>query len=143
MRTVPEPLKGFVELVYDVNNHPAIRFLEPLLYRSPSYDEAAQSLHFSVVDEDDRPFVFSTPRLEERRSSPRCRCHFAPKASTGSSACESHRSLSALRRRRSRSRGRWINGSRGLFTEPAARGLRSALDGAGRSCPLLRARLRA
>jgi L-ascorbate metabolism protein UlaG (beta-lactamase superfamily) len=62
---VPEPLKGFVELVYDVNNQPGIRFLESLLYRSPSYDESAQSLHFSVVEGDDRPFVFSTPRLDE------------------------------------------------------------------------------
>ncbi len=62
---VPEPLKGFVELVYDVNNHPGIRFLESLLYFSPYYDEEAQSLDFSVVNGDDRAFVFSTPRLEE------------------------------------------------------------------------------
>ena len=62
---VPEPLKGFVELVYDSNNQPAIRFLESLLYRSPYYDAGAQSLRFSVVEQDDRPFVFSTPRLEE------------------------------------------------------------------------------
>ena len=62
--SVPEPLKGFVELVYDVNNQPAIRFLESLLYRSSCYDEAAQSIDLSVVDQDDRPFVFSTPRLE-------------------------------------------------------------------------------
>lgn len=62
---VPEPLKGFVELTYDVHNQPAIRFLESLLYRSPYYDETAQSLHFSVVEGDDRPFVFSTPRLED------------------------------------------------------------------------------
>ena len=62
---VPEPLRGLVELVYDVNNQPSIRFLESLLYRSAAYDESAQSLHFSVVNGDDRPFVFSTPRLEE------------------------------------------------------------------------------
>jgi len=62
---VPEVLRGYVELVYDVNHHPSIRFLEPLLYRSLAYDEAAQSLDFSVVEGDDRPFVFSTPRLEE------------------------------------------------------------------------------
>jgi Diiron non-heme beta-hydroxylase N-terminal domain len=64
---VPEPLKGFVELVYDVNNQPAIRFIEPLLYRSRYYDESAQSIEsaqgnaLAVVDGDDRPFVFSTP----------------------------------------------------------------------------------
>src|SRR5262245_29174932 len=62
---VPERLKGLVELVYDVNNHPAIRFLEPLLYRTEAYAESAQSLHLSVLDDDSRPFVFSTPRLED------------------------------------------------------------------------------
>ena len=62
---VPTPLRGLVELVYDVQNHPSIRFLEPLVYRSAAYDESAQSLHFSVVESDDRPFVFSTPRIEE------------------------------------------------------------------------------
>ncbi len=62
---VPEPLQGFVELIYDVHNQPAIRFLESLLYRSRYYDESAQGLHFSVVNRDDRPFVFSTPRLAD------------------------------------------------------------------------------
>jgi L-ascorbate metabolism protein UlaG (beta-lactamase superfamily) len=62
---VPEPLRGYVELVYDVQNQASIRFLEALLYRSAAYDEGAQSLHFSVVENDDRPFVFSTPRLED------------------------------------------------------------------------------
>jgi L-ascorbate metabolism protein UlaG (beta-lactamase superfamily) len=64
---VPDALKGYVELVYDVNNRPGIRLLEPLLYRSRFYDENAQSLHLSVLDRDDRPFVFSTPRLEDGR----------------------------------------------------------------------------
>jgi L-ascorbate metabolism protein UlaG (beta-lactamase superfamily) len=62
---VPEPLRGFVELTYDVQNQPAIRFLESLLYRSRYYDESAQGLHLSVVNRDDRPFVFSTPRLAD------------------------------------------------------------------------------
>jgi Diiron non-heme beta-hydroxylase N-terminal domain len=58
---VPEPFRGFVELVYDVDNQPAIRFLEPLLKRSRYYNESAQSIALSVVRGDDRPFVFSTP----------------------------------------------------------------------------------
>jgi L-ascorbate metabolism protein UlaG (beta-lactamase superfamily) len=62
---VPEALRGFVELVYDVNGQPSIRFLESLLYRSRFFDESLQSLDLSVVQRDDRPFVFSTPRLEE------------------------------------------------------------------------------
>ena len=30
---VPEPIRGYVELVYDLNNHPSMRFIEGLLYR--------------------------------------------------------------------------------------------------------------
>ena len=32
---VPEPLRGFVELVYDLNHTPSFRLLEPLLYQIP------------------------------------------------------------------------------------------------------------
>lgn len=62
---VPEPLKGYVELVYDLNNQPAIRFIEGLLYKSPYYKTSAQSLVLSLINGDDRSFVFSTPRLED------------------------------------------------------------------------------
>jgi L-ascorbate metabolism protein UlaG (beta-lactamase superfamily) len=61
---VPEPLKGYVELVYDLNHNPSFRIIEPLLYRSHYYDRSAQSLMLSVLTGDDRPFVLSTPRLE-------------------------------------------------------------------------------
>jgi L-ascorbate metabolism protein UlaG (beta-lactamase superfamily) len=61
---VPEPLRGYVELVYDLNNHPSFRLLEPLLYRSEYYDRSAQSLALSLISSDDRPFVLSTPRLD-------------------------------------------------------------------------------
>ena len=62
---VPEALKGYVELVYDLNNNPQIRFIEGLLYRSPYYNPPSQAAALSTVEGDDRPFVFSTPRLEE------------------------------------------------------------------------------
>jgi L-ascorbate metabolism protein UlaG (beta-lactamase superfamily) len=62
---VPDILRGYVELVYDLNNHASIRFLEGLLYRSPLYDPGAQSVALSVIESDDRSFVFSTPRLEQ------------------------------------------------------------------------------
>jgi L-ascorbate metabolism protein UlaG (beta-lactamase superfamily) len=62
---VPAPLRGYVELLYDLNNHPSVRFIEGLLYRSPYYDESLQSLALFAVAGDDRPFVFSTPRLED------------------------------------------------------------------------------
>ena len=61
---VPELLRGFVELVYDLNNQPSFRFIEPLLYRSSFYDPSAQSVMLSLIQQDDRPFVLSTPRLE-------------------------------------------------------------------------------
>src|SRR5262249_15630729 len=62
-KKVPELLKGYVELIYDLNHNPSIRFIERLLYQSPYYNRAAQRLALSVREYDDRPFVFSTPRL--------------------------------------------------------------------------------
>jgi L-ascorbate metabolism protein UlaG (beta-lactamase superfamily) len=61
---VPEILKGYVELVYDLNNNPSFRLIEPLFYRTKYYDRSAQSLMLSLTTGDDRPFVLSTPRLE-------------------------------------------------------------------------------
>jgi L-ascorbate metabolism protein UlaG (beta-lactamase superfamily) len=62
---VPEILRGYVELVYDLNNHPSIRFMEGLLFRSPFYNPRAQSVAMSLVEGDSRSFVFSTPRLDD------------------------------------------------------------------------------
>jgi L-ascorbate metabolism protein UlaG (beta-lactamase superfamily) len=61
---VPEMLRGYVELTYDLNHHPSFRVLEPLLYRSDLYAHSAQSLMLSTTSGDDRPFVLSTPRLD-------------------------------------------------------------------------------
>jgi L-ascorbate metabolism protein UlaG (beta-lactamase superfamily) len=65
--SVPDILKGFVELVYDLNNHPSFRLIEPLLYKSKLYDDSRQSLMLSLTLGDDRPFVLSTPRLDDGR----------------------------------------------------------------------------
>ena len=62
---VPDMLKGYVELIYDVNNQPSFRFFEPLLYRSKYYDPSFQSIAFSLIYSDERPFVLSTPRLSD------------------------------------------------------------------------------
>ncbi|MEM6684276.1 MAG: MBL fold metallo-hydrolase [Bacteroidota bacterium] len=63
---VPEPLKGYVELYYDLNNHPNFRFFESLLYQSEYYDESTQSVSLQIIDADDsRSFVLSTPRLDD------------------------------------------------------------------------------
>lgn len=62
---IPEPLRGFVELSYDiVTGAPRFRFIEELLYRSAYYSEARQSVMLSLTESDQRPFVLSTPRLK-------------------------------------------------------------------------------
>jgi len=63
---VPEPLRGYVELVYDLHNHASFRLLEPLIYKSDFYNPKLQSLMLSVITGDDRPFVLSTPRFKEK-----------------------------------------------------------------------------
>lgn len=61
---VPEILKGYVELTYDLNNKPSFRLFEPLLYKSEFYDRQSQSLALWVTENDERPFCLSTPRID-------------------------------------------------------------------------------
>jgi L-ascorbate metabolism protein UlaG (beta-lactamase superfamily) len=61
---VPEILKGYVELLYDLNHQPSYRLFEPLLYRSKFYRESSQSIALWLTENDERPFVLSTPRVE-------------------------------------------------------------------------------
>lgn len=60
---LPAKLRGFVELVYDLNNHPSLRFLEPALYHSDNHREGRQSISLSLDNGQERPFILSTPRL--------------------------------------------------------------------------------
>ena len=62
---VPEPLKGFVELVYDLNNNPSFRLFEPLMYKSEYYNKGSQSIALWITNNDERPFCLSTARLDE------------------------------------------------------------------------------
>ncbi len=62
---IPENLKGLVELVYDLNGNPSFRFFETLLYRSDFYQPRQQSIQVWITNNDERPFVLSTPRMEE------------------------------------------------------------------------------
>jgi len=62
---VPRMLKGYVELYYDRGNNPNFRFFESLLYKSEYYNKDAQSMAFWITNNDHRPFVLSTPRLDE------------------------------------------------------------------------------
>ena len=66
---LPDALKGYVELVYDAQNTPAIRFIEGLLYRSEYYNPGNQSIALrEYADSDRRAFVMSTPRLPDDNS---------------------------------------------------------------------------
>jgi L-ascorbate metabolism protein UlaG (beta-lactamase superfamily) len=60
---LPTALNGLVEIAYDTSNQPALRFLEPLTYASPAYDERRQSVQLSLDNGVERPFILSTPRL--------------------------------------------------------------------------------
>lgn len=65
---VPAILRGYVELCYDLNHNPSFRFFEALLYRSPYYRPDFQSIALSeIVTDGDRPFILSTPRLEDEQ----------------------------------------------------------------------------
>jgi L-ascorbate metabolism protein UlaG (beta-lactamase superfamily) len=64
-KQIPEVLRGYVELCYDLNNNPTFRFIEPLLYRSAFYTETNQSVALSLINKDgERPFILSTPVLK-------------------------------------------------------------------------------
>ncbi len=62
---VPAPLRGYVELCYDQENRPTFRLFESLLYRSPYYNRESQALELFLSGADGRPFMLSTPRLED------------------------------------------------------------------------------
>ena len=62
---VPEALRGYVELLYDLNNYPSMRFIEGLLYKSQYYNPSSQSIELSLASDNSRSFVFSTPRLQK------------------------------------------------------------------------------
>ncbi|RDD80422.1 MBL fold metallo-hydrolase [Dyella tabacisoli] len=62
---LPESLRGVVELVYDLNNHPQIRIHEDLLYED-DLGADQQEILLTTVAERERHFFMSTPRLDER-----------------------------------------------------------------------------
>ncbi|MFI5916512.1 MBL fold metallo-hydrolase [Dactylosporangium sp. NPDC051541] len=60
---LPPELNGAVELAYDTGNQATLRFIEPVAYRSPAYQEERQSVQLSLEPGVERPFILSTPRL--------------------------------------------------------------------------------
>lgn len=63
---VPEILKGYVELNYDLNGNASFRIFESLMYKSEYYNTDAQSITLWLTENDERPFVLSTARLPEK-----------------------------------------------------------------------------
>lgn len=61
-RQVPESLRGLVEFLYDINNHPRLRFHEALAY-DEYFESSAQQVCLSLMEEECRPFFMTTPRL--------------------------------------------------------------------------------
>lgn len=64
-KEVPDILKGYVELIYDLNNNPSFRIYEALLYKSEFYNTQIQSIALWITENDERPFCLSTPRLAD------------------------------------------------------------------------------
>ncbi|WP_375333154.1 MULTISPECIES: MBL fold metallo-hydrolase [unclassified Candidatus Tisiphia] len=62
---IPTPLKGLIEFVYDLNNHPSIRLIEPFIYKN-YYSTQSQRIAISETNSDFRKFVLSTPRLDQK-----------------------------------------------------------------------------
>jgi L-ascorbate metabolism protein UlaG (beta-lactamase superfamily) len=60
---LPSALSGLVEIAYDTSNQPAIRYIEPAVYKSNVFTEARQSVQLSLETGVERPFILCTPRL--------------------------------------------------------------------------------
>lgn len=66
--TLPEILRGYIELSYSIGGHPDLRVIESLLYKSNFYDSSNQTAMIYRHVGDDRPFAFSTPRLSNENA---------------------------------------------------------------------------
>ncbi len=62
-KRVPNPARGFVELVYDLYDNPSARIIEGLMFESRYHEPARQSLRLTRSDPDHRPLGLTTPRL--------------------------------------------------------------------------------
>lgn len=62
---IPEVLRGYVELEYDIYGKPCFRILEAMLYKSPYYEKQNQKVTLRISMEDQRPFMLSSPRLQK------------------------------------------------------------------------------
>lgn len=60
---LPTAIKGYIELVYDLQNRANFRFFESLLYKSTYNLHAQQSVLLTLGSGDGRDYVLNTPRV--------------------------------------------------------------------------------
>jgi len=66
---IPESIRYYLEVSYDVNKSPILRFIEPLLYAAPISHQSLQTCRLEPVSTSERPFTLSTPQLSRPASS--------------------------------------------------------------------------
>lgn len=62
-RHIPDSLKGLIELVYNLDNNPQVRYIEPLIY-DKYLDTTQQSICLRETKDDRRSFCFGTPYID-------------------------------------------------------------------------------
>ena len=64
---IPVSMRGYVELSYNLLGMPNLKLHEALLYKSSVYNENLQSsIVYALQEDEERKFVFSTPRLNQK-----------------------------------------------------------------------------
>jgi L-ascorbate metabolism protein UlaG (beta-lactamase superfamily) len=61
---LPVTLQGCAELAYDLNSHPHIRVMEPLLYGQQLNELAGREVGLSLIPDSQRKFFLTTPRID-------------------------------------------------------------------------------
>jgi L-ascorbate metabolism protein UlaG (beta-lactamase superfamily) len=64
---LPPSLRGLVELVYDDQQQPSMRFFESLVYRGELYPRQAQEISLLAEPDLAQPFIFNSPLLTDAR----------------------------------------------------------------------------
>lgn len=60
---MPASLAGATEISYDLNNHPALRVIEEIIYKYRLDNRSAQEIFLSQTKDSDRKFFLTTPRV--------------------------------------------------------------------------------
>ncbi|SDR28499.1 L-ascorbate metabolism protein UlaG, beta-lactamase superfamily [Rhizobiales bacterium GAS191] len=60
---MPESLAGATEVCYDLNNNPALRVIEEIIYKHRLDNRPAQEICLSQTKDTDRKFFMTTPRV--------------------------------------------------------------------------------